>query len=271
MENEKVSRFDPRNKLNDLTGREWLSLTTSVWISQTKMDEIGKKHPATFSYLDVEKLIKLFTKKGMTVLDPFVGVASTLIAAGRTGRYGVGIDLNQEYISLGRRRLKEFGITKNQKLIHGDSLLKIKNLNPIDYCVTSPPYHNILKNNGHGIRSDGSQTRQGVLFYGEDKDDLGNQSTYEEYLSLLKSILVQVYLKLKPNKYCSIILSDFTVNKKEKDVSGDVVRIMEGVGFLFKGRVTLVQSQKSIYPFGYPYDYVINHTNQFILNFKKSM
>ena len=260
--------YDKRNRLNDLTGKEWLSLCTSTWLSKTEMDNIGKQHPAPFSYYDIEKLVSLFTKKNMTVLDPMVGVASTLIACGNLKRNGIGIDLNRNYINLGKKRLKEFDIT-GQKLIAGDALKKIKKLEKIDYCVTSPPYHNILRKNGNGIRHDGSQTRQGVDYYSEKKNDLGNQKSYDDYLYFLKEMMKEVYDRLRNNKYCSIVISDFTVDKKEKDASGDIIKLMQDIGFIFKGKIILIQNQKSIYPFGYPYDYVINHTNQFVLNFKK--
>ena len=260
--------YDKRNKLNDLTGKEWLTLSSSTWLSKTQMDDIGKQHPAPFSYDDIEKLISLFTKKNMTVLDPMVGVASTLIACGNKKRKGIGIDLNRNYIDLGKRRLKKFGIT-GQKLIAGDALKKIKKLGKIDYCVTSPPYHDILRKSGNGVRHDGSQTRQGVKYYSEMKKDVGNQKSYNDYLSLLKEIMKEVFGRLRDGKYCSMVVSDFTVNKKETDASGDVIKLMQDIGYIFKGKIILIQNQKSIYPFGYPYDYVVNHTNQFILNFKK--
>ena len=260
--------YDKRNKLNDLTGKEWLSLSSSTWQSKTLMDKIGKQHPAPFSYNDIEKLVSLFTKKNMTVLDPMAGVASTLIACGNTKRKGIGIELNKDFVKLGKKRLKEFEIT-GQKLVVGDALKKIKTLEKIDYCVTSPPYHDILRKKGDGIRHDGSQTRQGVEYYSEKKNDVGNQKSYDDYLSLLKEIMKQVFDRLRDGKYCSMVVSDFTVNKKETDASGDVIKLMQENGYIFKGKIILIQDQKSIYPFGYPYDYVINHTNQFVLNFKK--
>ena len=232
------------------------------------MDKIGKQHPAPFSYNDIEKLVSLFTKKNMTVLDPMAGVASTLIACGNTKRKGIGIELNKDFVKLGKKRLKEFEIT-GQKLVVGDALKKIKTLEKIDYCVTSPPYHDILRKKGDGIRHDGSQTRQGVEYYSEKKNDVGNQKSYDDYLSLLKEIMKQVFDRLRDGKYCSMVVSDFTVNKKETDASGDVIKLMQENGYIFKGKIILIQDQKSIYPFGYPYDYVINHTNQFVLNFKK--
>ena len=260
--------YDKRNRLNDLTGKEWLSLSASVWSSKTEMDKIGKQHPAPFSHNDIEKLISLFTKKNMTVLDPMAGVASTLIACGNLKRKGIGIDLNKDYVDLSKKRLKEFNIT-GQKLIVGNALKKIKTVGKIDYCVTSPPYHNILRKKGDGVRHDGSQSRQGVDYYSEKKNDLGNQKSYDDYLHFLKEMMKEVYDRLRDAKYCSIVISDFTIDKKETDVSGDIIKLMQEINFIFKGKIILNQNQKSIYPFGYPYDYVINHTNQFILNFKK--
>jgi hypothetical protein len=82
--------------------------------------------------------------------------------------------------------------------------------------------------------------------------------------------MAEVYLKLKNKGYTSIIISDFTVNKKEKNVQGDIVRAMESVGYNFIGTIILLQNNKPLYPFGYPYDFKINHHHQNIINFKKS-
>jgi len=57
--------------------------------------------------------------------------------------------------------------------------------------------------------------------------------------------------------------------KGKKIVHGEVISAMKGLGFIFKGTTILVQEDKPLYPFGYPYDYVINHHHQYILNFKK--
>ena len=64
--------------------------------------------------------------------------------------------------------------------------------------------------------------------------------------------------------------SDFTVNKKEKNVQGDVVNLMIKLGFDFVGTTILLQETKPLYPFGYPYSYVINHHHQNIINFRKN-
>ena len=79
----------------------------------------------------------------------------------------------------------------------------------------------------------------------------------------------KAYNVLDDKKYCSIIISDFTVDKKEVCVQGDIVKTMEKIGFKFVGTIILLQDHKPLYPFGYPYAYVINHMHQNIINFRK--
>ena len=65
-----------------------------------------KKHPATFPVALPDWFIRLFTDEGDTVLDPFAGSGTTLIAAGNLNRNGIGIETNREYCELIRQRLK---------------------------------------------------------------------------------------------------------------------------------------------------------------------
>ena len=273
-------KYDKRNKLNDLTGKEWIKLTKSYWISEKcKEDKFAYNHPAPFMVKDIEKLITMFTKSGNNVLDPFVGSGTTLIASGNTHRIGYGIDLSEEYIALCGERIKSknLQIGRDCYLLQGDSLKQLNKFTDefFDYIVTSPPYHNILKNTASGIRSDNSEkgyrngTRQGIEYYSDKKNDLGNQETFEEFLMLLKKIMRKAYKKLKSGKYCSIIISDFTVNKKEVCVQSYIVNMMESIGFDFVGTIVLLQDNKPLYPFGYPYAYKINHHHQNIINFRK--
>ena len=267
--------FDVRNQLNNLTGKEWLKLTKSFWISEKcKEDKFAFQHPAPFLIKDIEKLISMFTKKGMSVLDPFNGIGTTLVACSNLKRKGIGIDLNKDYCILAQNRLNELNITTNQRIICGNSLEEISKIKKeIDYCVTSPPYHNILKNNGQGLRTkkDGKRngSRVGVEYYSENTDDLGNQKSYQDFLNLFSEIMSLVYTKLNDKKYSSIIISDFTVNKKEVCVQSDVVNLMEKIGFEFSGTTVLLQDNKPLYPFGYPYAYKINHQHQNIITFRK--
>ena len=271
----KKSSVDKRNKLNNLNGKDWIKSTKSYWISEKCVDDkIALKHPAPFMVKDIIKLVSFFTKKKQIVLDPFNGTGTTLLACCRTGRKGIGIDLNKNYNDLAKKRLKDQPNYKDQKIIFGNSLNKIKNIEgEINYCVTSPPYHNILRNKGNGIRDVKDNYRKGartgVEYYSENKNDLGNQKSYQKFLDLFEKIMKEVFFKLKNRSYTSIIISDFTVNKKEKNVQGDVVNLMQNIGFDFVGTTVLLQETKPLYPFGYPYSYVINHHHQNIINFRK--
>ena len=263
--------YDKRNKVNNLTGKEWLQLSKSVWISKRNvMDKDAFDHPAPFLIEDIKKLISLFTKKNDRVLDMFSGSGTSILASFITGRYGIGIDLNKKYCSLANKRLRKVKAKKSDyRIINGDSLQEIKKIDDIDYCITSPPYHNILKNNGMGVRYDGSQRRQGVDYYSDDFNDVGNQKTYQNYISSVKKIMDKLYKKLNDKKYATVIISDFTVHKKEINAHGDMIGLMQDVGFEFVGNTILVQDSKPLYPFGYPYAFKINHVHQYILNFRK--
>ena len=274
----KEGRYDPRNRLNDLTGKEWLKLTASFWTSEKCVDDKdAMKHPAPYLIKDTEKLISMFTKKGMTVLDPFCGSGTTLIAASNLSRNAIGIDLSSDYKELALSRLNKLNYSEEThfKYILGDSSEQIDKIDSVDYIVTSPPYHNILKNKGAGIRKDNTEKgfrhggRVGVEYYSDEENDLGNKETYEEFLTSLKLIMSKAYKKLNDKKYCTIVISDFTVDKIEINVQGDIVKLMTEIGYEFSGTTVLLQPNKPLYPFGYPYAYKINHHHQNMITFRK--
>lgn len=73
----------------------------------------GCKHPAIYPEYIIQELIKLLTKKGDTVLDPFVGSGTTAIAAKKLMRNYIGIDINPEYCKYAEERLKNTSPQQN--------------------------------------------------------------------------------------------------------------------------------------------------------------
>ena len=83
---------------------EFLSATLDVW--QIDPESARRvQHPAPFPVELPERLIQLYTFAGDVVLDPFLGSGSTLVAAARQERRGVGYDLDPAYVELARARV----------------------------------------------------------------------------------------------------------------------------------------------------------------------
>ena len=67
-------------------------------------------HPATFPVELPMRCIKLSgVREGMVVLDPFVGIGTTLLACQKLGVHGIGIELSEAYCAEAKRRLAEGG------------------------------------------------------------------------------------------------------------------------------------------------------------------
>lgn len=275
---------DPRNALNELTSTEWLPETVSVWnqrgLGANHPDaQIERQHPAPFSFTDVSRLVRFFTKRGDVVLDPFVGVGSTLKACAVEGRNGIGFELNPRYAGLAEERLRVevkdmFSSLVTQDVRVGDARELIKNVpdNSLDLLVTSPPYWNIL----HKIDHKAKQERENHDLdtkYSDDKRDLGNIHEYEVFLDELASILGACGRALKPKKYMAVIVSDFRDKSRFVMFHADLARALEKHKLELRGLTVLYQRHKRIFPYGYPYAYVPNIHHQYILilqNMKKA-
>ena len=95
---------NPKGKESTITGEEYAEFTKSVWeIRPESAKRVG--HPAPYPVEIPYRCIQLYTFKGDVVLDPFIGSGTTAVAAVRTGRHYVGIDINEEYVKMARRRV----------------------------------------------------------------------------------------------------------------------------------------------------------------------
>lgn len=64
-------------------------------------------HPAPFPVELAERLIRMFSFVGNTVLDPFAGTGSTAVAASRVGRNSINVELEAEYVDLAEERIRD--------------------------------------------------------------------------------------------------------------------------------------------------------------------
>lgn len=276
---------DPRNTLNDLTGKEWLSETKSFFYQKGlgpnhPEAQIEKLHPAPYSFQDISHLVTFFTKKGMHVLDPFGGVGSTAKACEINGRFCTSIELSEIWHELSIKRLETEvgeGCSKKHNFINGDSceeLLKIAT-DTVDFVVTSPPYWGILNKQDQKVKKNRIANNLETK-YSESEKDLGNIENYEMFLDkLVNKIFIQCARILKYKKYMAIIVSDFRDKSNYISFHSDLIHKLnnkstpDGGVLKLQGTKILLQNHKSLLPYGYPFAYVENIHHQYVLIFKK--
>jgi len=85
-----------------------------IWdIPNVKANHCEKtEHPCQYPIELVERCILALSNEDSWVLDPFAGVGSTLLAAYKTGRNALGIELTEKYLNIGKQRLEH--LKKNQ-------------------------------------------------------------------------------------------------------------------------------------------------------------
>lgn len=277
---------DPRNKLNDLSGKMWLPETKSFWFqkglgSKHPHAQIEKQHPAPFSFQDVGRLVSFFTKKGQKVLDPFSGIGSTIKACAMLDRIGIGIELSEYWNNLAVQRLETEvgkGESSNHTIITGDcreKILEFEN-NSIDFIVTSPPYWSILnKKADHKVKKERLENNLATNYSNKD-NDLGNVKDYDEFLKILvEDVFIPCGRVLKPEKYMCIIVSDFRNKSEFVSFHSDLITKLQNKNVDIMNRLSLqgvkvlAQNHKSLLPYGYPFAYVENIHHQYILIFRK--
>lgn len=273
--------FALNNSLNDLTAREWLPETITVFTQKglgasNQEALIEKQHPAPFSFQDVNRLLSFFTKENDSVLDPFSGVASTVKACSLSNRYGVGIELNFKYHQLGLQRIEteipnSCRFKKKQKLICGNSINEIQKFRPdeFDFIITSPPYWDILDT----VDYKGQERIDNNLDYkySNKSEDLANINDYDDFLDTLSTFFDSCSSILKKDKYMCIIVSDFRKKDKYYTFHADLAKKIEDHGnFILKGVRILYQKFKGVYPYGYPHSFVPNVHHQNVLIFQNN-
>ena len=260
------------NILNELSGDEWLKFTKSWYAFDALESDLEEEraitidvedHPATFSPTMISEYVRFFTKKEETVLDPFVGIGSALVACMRAGRKGIGIDINEEYIEITKKRIKE---DSRQKAICGDAWnIEKYGLPIVDYCITSPPYFSMLEKIDVTQRK---RMEKGLdVDYG---DAVILPKDVNEYINRLVELFCKVAKLTKEGGYLTVILQNFRDKKKMIPLAWKfAIALDETKDWIFKGEKIWCQSHKKLHPFGYPSDWVSNVHHHYCLIFRR--
>ncbi|MFN3480023.1 MAG: DNA-methyltransferase [Thermodesulfovibrionales bacterium] len=110
------SREGSPKRKSTITREEFLNFTKSIWtFSAEPATKIG--HPAPFPVELPYRLIQLYSFEGDVILDPFLGSGQTALAAIKTNRYYIGYEINEEYVRLAEKRIKDYLSSRQEKLL----------------------------------------------------------------------------------------------------------------------------------------------------------
>ena len=273
-------KYNKNNKLNDLTGKEWIKFSKSWFIhrpNRRKNNEV--LHPAKYPESLVQEFIEFFTKKNQWVLDPFLGTGSTLIASGNLKRNAIGVELNDGYFNISKERIDEKKFKKKVIPLNGNSLELKKllkqngsNRRKFDYIITSPPYWNQLERNS--IRQKDRNNKGLDTKYSNSKDDIGNLKNYEQFLELQAKIFDQVFDVTKPNAYLTVITNNIYFKSQLYPLAYDTATSLTKRGeksWVLKDEKIWLQDDKPLIALGVNNAWVGNRHHQYCLIFRKEV
>ena len=259
-------------RANQLDGKTWTKYSISVWSDIKKTsEEIQLGHPAIFPLQLAQRLIECFTTDADSViLDPFAGIGTTIVAADRSDKTGVGIEISPKFLETAEKRLGQrelFSAKPRASQIYCDdarNLAKYVSPSSVDLAITSPPYWDVL------IQKRTADYKE-IRHYGDAKLDLGKIADYEEFIEALGGIFALALDALKPGKYCAVVVMDIRKKDKFYPLHSDLARKLEEIGFIFDDLIIWDRRHEynNMRPLGYPYVFRINKAHEYILIFKK--
>jgi DNA modification methylase len=268
---------DPRNQLNDLSGRAWIYALRSVIATRYPTNgaagyahALRRTHPSPKPPQLMAELIRFFTKKGGRVLDPFSGVGGTLLACALEDRTGVGVELSPEYTAIYHEVCEALALAP-QPVIIGDARSPATYTalggEPFDMILTDPPYAQMMAKPKTGERK--KRGRGGATPFTVDPADLGNLD-YRAFLPALREVLALALVRLKPRGYLVLFAKDLQPTREHHNMlHADIVEELLALPNLsFRGYRIWHDMSQNLYPFGYPFAFVANQVHQFILVFR---
>lgn len=280
--------LEPSNSkpgFNGLSPKEWTLLSKSVWTARevsSPREWYHLEHGATFSVALAERAIQMYTKKADLVLDPFLGVGTTLVAAKNHKRRGIGIELYKKFADIAKVVLSQQTLTEelNQQVICGDNreLLQWVEPNSVQLMFTSPPYANFIQKSVEDRKKTHKKStlvinnKSVVKQYGQDSRDFGNLS-YDDFLNEIKDLMEKLFAVTTPGGYNVWVIKDVRDTKNGKpliDFHSDIARIGKEAGFLYHDLIIWDQNdQRRLVLLGYPSVFYVNVNHTFLVVLRK--
>jgi len=269
----------PQNHINCLTAKEWIIDQVAIWeFFYEKRDTRDKNiHPAVFPIGLPKKCIELFTHKGELVLDPFVGIGTTLLAAQDLHRNAVGFDLKEEYVKTSKSRLAQTRLVQETRQVaicdEAHNIPQYLEEETVSLCVTSPPYANIL-NRPRKNKSIRGNLRMNehylkVQQYSKDPQDLGTMEG-PKYAQTIGEIYQGILPLMRKKAHCVINVTDLWWENKRIPIHVYIIENMQKVGYELRNIIIWDRRNlvNKVGIFGWPNNYItLGTTFEYILDF----
>lgn len=193
------------------------------------------RYPESF----VRYVVKKYSKKGDTVIDPFAGLGTTLIVAEKLGRIPFGIEIDAKRCGYIKTKIKH-----KKNIMCGSSLqLDTYKFPQCDLCLTSPPYNRIYE-----------------------KNYLGGKGGYKEYLADIRTIYEKLKSFMKKDAYVILEVSNLK-GKTFTPLAWDIAQEVSKV-FHFEGEIIIrwemtrkYAREEGSYGYGYDHSYCLVFKN----------
>ena len=291
---EEQKKEEQRKKtFNGLCASEWAELSKSVWndVSSTRKKK-HMNHGATVPEKLCKRLIAMYSNRSDVVLDPFLGTGTTVIAAIKSHRNSIGIELTDRFYNVAVEAIEEETASQqlslfshenelgNYKLFKGDCSEVLKEIsdNNVQLTVTSPPYADLihkvvedrtLRHKNSAFVSDNNATTN---LYSDDERDLGNMPM-DVYIKKVEFIMRELYRVTKPGGYNVWVVKDFRDTKNKipyVDLHSKIVDAGQKAGFKYHDLIIWDQNQhRKLVLLGYPSVFYVNQNHSFIVVLRK--
>lgn len=263
------------NKLaSKLSHEEWLVYMRSIWRFNEMTTYVKTNlHPAQFSAEIPKRAIKLYSFINELVLDPFVGVGTTLIESLKLRRFSIGIDINPRFLEIGYTKVQKMLKENLERLllkdyeplfIKGDARnMSFLDSESIDLIITHPPYWNAVKTS-------------------DIKEDLANfkDTEYLLFLQEMEKVFKEMHRVLKPERVCAVFTGDVLrrVNGVTKlyPIHADYIQIAEESGFrlwdifIVETKIRKSGGKPMMGSYPYPHKLFSEFAHNYLLIFRKN-
>jgi DNA modification methylase len=281
------------NRLNDLSGAEWLFWTSTIFETFYPPDathKLRKQHGAMKPPEVMAEIIRFFTKQGEEVIDPFAGVGGTLLGAALAGRRATGYEINPAWVEVYQQIQREFAVVDGRlvrfdesqddsgvrreltpltsPMITGDCMQLMAMLpdKSVDAIITDPPY-----GCQHGATGFKNETNFNMTECGDARDFAASEDM-PAFLERMEALGCQAWRVLKPGRYLVLMIGDRYMRSEFVPLGVMVAETMRRVGFQFKGmRIWWNKAtQRPLRPYAVKSVFVPNIVHQNILVLRRA-